>query len=131
VIANGPLPVVNDAPAVYVPSPCPIRIDTPAGPTLPLFATARSGMPSSLKSPTAIQFAPTPAAGVDFVVNVPLPLPRRIDTVPSALFATARSIFPSLFRSAVEIPCGIPPTETEELGEVGNRVLASLAATGK
>ena len=44
------------------------------------FATARSRLPSPLKSPTATDNGPLPTAGeVAASWNVPLPLPMRIE----------------------------------------------------
>jgi len=83
-----------------------------------------------LKSPTASQFAPVSAEGVDFVVKVPSPLPRRIDTVPLTLLATAMSEMPSPLKSAVSKPRGLVPTFTIEVGIEGNIVDTSAAATG-
>ena len=40
--------------------------------------------------------------------KVPSPFPRSTDTVPDPLFASARSGFPSRFRSPIARDCGAP-----------------------
>src|ERR1700742_191535 len=95
-------------PAVKVPSPFPRRIET-----VPLLQlrqpsdTAKSSFPSRLKSPTAAEVGWKPTAGLDLIVKLPSPFPRRIETVPAEvhvgsvpqLLTTARSCLPLLSKS--------------------------------
>src|ERR1019366_7351857 len=80
---------------------------------LPQLATAKSGLPSPLKSATAIDqgFTPTmkglPGAGV----NPPAPFPSITHTLPSSL-VVAKSRKPSPLKSAVTIVLANPPTAT-------------------
>ena len=86
-----------------------------------LLTTARSGKPSSLKSPTAIAVGPAPLGSVRVgsAVNVPSPFPCRMETVPAVWLATARSttvLVVSFFtlKNPVEIQAGPAPTVTVE-----------------
>ena len=45
-----------------------------------LFATAISGMPSPLKSPTATNSGPTPVEYLELLWKVPSPFPRNTST---------------------------------------------------
>src|SRR5207302_21415 len=78
----------------------------------PLFATARSGLESPLKSPTATErgLVPTgkglPAAAVKLA---PAP-PSRIETSPEPLSATARSGWESPLKSPTATELGLVPT---------------------
>ena len=51
-----------------------------------------------------------PAAKFVAALNVPVPSPRRMETLLLPQFATARSGFPSPFRSPIEPDCGKVPT---------------------
>src|ERR1700730_9713678 len=44
-----------------------------------LFATARSGLPSLLKSPTATEEGLEPAVGLVATLKLPVPVPRKIE----------------------------------------------------
>src|SRR5271170_3057344 len=82
---------------VKVPSPLPRS--TSLLPSSKAGATARSGMPSPLKSPTAI--APGKSdEGLGAAVNVPSPLPRRTEMV--SFPSMTRSGIPSPLKSAVK-----------------------------
>ena len=61
---------------------CPVAVAQQHGHRIvaPL-VTARSGMPSPLKSPTATNSGAVPTVSVDFVVKVPSPLPSNTVTV--------------------------------------------------
>src|SRR5260370_20620474 len=79
------------------------------------FATARSSLPSPLKSPTTIAIAPLPVAYfVADAVNPPEPSPIRMLTFLSLLFRTARSITPSPSKSPAVKSCGLLPTPIGE-----------------
>ena len=89
-----------------------MRIDT-----LPLvlvpegaFVTARSGTvsPFRLAIATPVGFAPTATVAGEAAPKAPLPLPRRMETVPDdVLLTTARSALPSPFRSPVATATGL------------------------
>jgi len=83
------------------------RIDTLAE---PWFATARSGVPSPLKSPTATEAGVVATLKLVAVPKLPAPVPNRIDTVPELPLATARSRTPSPLTSATATDCGFRPT---------------------
>src|ERR1039458_10269748 len=75
-------------------------------------ATARSGFPSPLKSPTAIEDGLIPT-GTGYVVagaKFPAPSPFRIETVLSLKLVTARSRLPSLLKSPTATKDGLAPT---------------------
>jgi len=79
------------------------RIDTLAE---PWFATARSGMWSPLKSPTATDAGVVATMKFVAAPKLPVPVPNRIDTVPELPLATARSRVPSPLKSATATACG-------------------------
>src|SRR5271156_6774863 len=89
--------------------------------TLPLtlFATARSSLPSRLKSPTASELGPDSTLKSRAVWKVPSPLPNRMLTFPPSLLATAKSSLPSPLKS---------PTAT---GQVQDRWLESSIAVAQ
>ena len=68
--------------------------------------TARSNMPSPLKSPVVIPRGPAPvASGLPVAtVKLPVPVPRSTVTLLSASFATARSSLPSPSKSPATRP---------------------------
>lgn len=73
--------------------------------SVPGFAVVKSGMPSKLKSAEVISKGKL-SMGRGTVVpgeNIPNPLFKRIDTVLSASFTTARSITPSPLKSPAVI----------------------------
>ena len=98
--------------ATNVPSPWPRKISTPGIETLfcPLVTTARSALPSPLKSAAKIYWFRTPAtfsgqSEVGSGVKVPSPLPRSIETpTPEPVVVTARSGIPSPLKSATATP---------------------------
>src|SRR5262245_1169715 len=93
-----PTPIGDCGAWLKPPKPVPRRIVTLFE---ELLATARSTLPSALKSPAAIEegFDPTPIGDPDAWLNTPPPLPRRIATALELLMATARSSLPSELRS--------------------------------
>src|SRR5207244_8704586 len=82
-----------------VPSPLPSNTETVLDPAL---ATARSGLPSLLKSPTATDQGAPPAAKFRAAWKVPLPLPSSTETVLARELATVRSGL----RSRIRLPSG-------------------------
>src|SRR5882672_3458653 len=72
-----------------------------------LFATAKSDLPSRLKSATATELGPEPAPTGEPAAwaNAPVPFPSRIVAFLEPEFATARSALPSRLKS---------PTATEK-----------------
>src|SRR5438105_10601424 len=74
------------------------RIDALLLPKSPL-ATARSCLPSALKSPTATENGPVSAAKLVAALKLPTPSPNRTDTLLEARFATTRSCLPSPLKS--------------------------------
>ena len=80
------------------------------------FKTAKSRLPSPLKSPATRATGPVPVAGfVPNAVNAPVPSPDRMVMVLSVLFSTARSVKPSPSKSPAATLCGPFPTGTGEL----------------
>ena len=77
------------------------------------FATAKSGIPSPLKSPTTTETGHEPVAGEGAAVKVPSPFPSRMDRLPGPapdVIATAMSSFPSPLKSATAKASGYTPT---------------------
>src|SRR5260370_12611199 len=72
-------------------------------------ATARSGRPSRLKSPTAMDQAKFPAAKLRGARKLPSPLPKNTQTSSESWLATARSSRPSPLKSATATPIGVFP----------------------
>jgi len=75
-------------------------------------ATARSGIPSPLKSTEVIENAPLPPLakglpGAD--ENPPAPFPKKTEMLLEPEFATARSGIPSPLKSATVISLGLIP----------------------
>src|SRR5262245_30233321 len=83
----------------------------------PLLATARSGLPSPLKSPTATDLGLVPAPTVELWASgkSPAPSPSRIVTFLERWLATARSGLPSRLKSATVTELGFWPAPTVEL----------------
>src|ERR1700722_11082019 len=80
------------------------------------FTTAKSSLPSPLKSPATMATGPLPVAGgAGNAVNAPVPLPLRMLMVLSVLFSTARSIKPLPLKSPAATLCGLLPTVTGEV----------------
>src|SRR2546430_1724923 len=82
---------------------CLITIETL--PEEPL-ATARSCLPSPLKSPTATESGLEPVGKSIAALKLPSPLPNKIDTVFESELVTARSCLPSLLKSPTAIESG-------------------------
>ena len=67
----------------------------------PLLATAKSCLPSALKSPTLIPCGalPTLTSGTAGAVKPPSPFPKRTDTVSASKFVEIMSTIPSRLKS--------------------------------
>ena len=106
----GQMPVVRLAAAWNVPSPFPRRtVTVPASLLLEVakLTTARSTLPSPLKSPTARDHGRKPVDGLTGVgVKVPFPFPKSTVMVPFISFAMARSGIPSPLKSPMTIESG-------------------------
>jgi hypothetical protein len=74
-----------------------------------LFAAARSGNPSPLKSPTATKRGFVPAAGFSGVAKVPSPLPRRTVAVLLPASPVTKSALPSPLISPTAMEAGTAP----------------------
>ena len=75
-----------------------------------LFAVAKSGRPSRLKSLTATELSVLPpVAKLVAAPKLPAPLPNNTETVLTLRFATAKSGLPSRLKSPVVIPLGQEP----------------------
>ena len=74
------------------------------------FATARSGLPSPLRSPIATDTGPESTGIWGVRMKPPLPLPSSTDTVPEVWLATTRSGLPSPLRSPIATDTGRRPT---------------------
>src|SRR5271170_1678504 len=105
---------VPKLPLAMVKVPSPLPKNTSLVPSSKAGAKARSGMPSPLKSPTAI--APGESdEGLGAAVNVPSPLPRSTE-MPLPLFPSmTRSGIPSPLKSAVKTV--LPVFFCEETGK--------------
>src|SRR5260370_31358322 len=69
-------------------------------------ATARSGRPSRLKSPTAMDQAKLPAAKLRGAWKLPSPLPKSTETSSECWLATANSSHPSPLNSLTAMEQG-------------------------
>ena len=105
------MPVPKSVFAPKLPVPVPSRIETVS---LSRFATARSSLPSPLKSPTATEPGPPPVPKSVFAPKLPVPVPSRIETVSLPAFATARSSLPSPLKSPTATELGL--TARAEVG---------------
>jgi hypothetical protein len=74
-----------------------------------VFAVARSGLPSPLKSPTATDRGFDPTANPVAAAIPPLPLPSSTDTLSEKKLATARAGLLSRLKSATATDCGLAP----------------------
>src|SRR5437667_262180 len=75
-----------------------------------VLATARSGLPSRLKSPTATESGFVPAPKLVAAPKPPVPLPSSTDTSLEPRLATARSGLPSRLKSPTATETGFVPT---------------------
>src|SRR2546422_68485 len=87
-MATGPFPVGKSVFALKVPSPLPNRTETVLA---FLLTTARSSLPSPLKSLAARATGVAPVEKSVFVPNEPSGLPSTMETLLEVLLATARS----------------------------------------
>ena len=127
-IPEGLTPTVPEKLAAKLPVPPPVSSTTWAG--VLSSATTRSILPSRLKSPTARVLAHRPVATSRGAWKVRSPLPSRMVTplASSKLsWATARSSFPSLLKSAPTTLVGRVPTAN--VVGAPNRPLPLLART--
>src|SRR6266702_1857452 len=90
-----------------VPSPLPSNTERVFSFTL---ATARSSLPSPLKSPTVTPAGPLPTVKLGAGMKVPLPLPSSTEAVPESTLETARSGLPSPLKSPTATSPGWVPT---------------------
>ena len=93
--------------ALNPPAPSPNNTDTLFE---PLLATARSCLPSPLKSPTATKKGPLPTLKLVAAPKPPAPLPSKSETLASPVLATARSCLPSPLKSPTATERGVVPT---------------------
>src|SRR5947207_13480746 len=77
----------------------------------PAFVTAKSSLPSPLKSPTATDWGPG-APKFTGALKVPSPLPSSTLTFLLPAFATARSSLPSPLKSPTAADVGFDPAWT-------------------
>ena len=75
----------------------------------PLFATARSNLPSPLRSPIATEEGPLPVPKSAFGPNDPSPAPSRTETAYEPQQAVAKSSLPSPSRSPIAMERGSFP----------------------
>src|SRR5436309_7499474 len=103
---RGLLPAPKLVAALKLPAPSPKKIDTLAELKL---ATARSCLPSPLKSPTATEKGLVPAPKLVAALKLPAPSPKKIDTLFELKLATARSCLPSPLKSPTATEKGLVP----------------------
>ncbi len=115
----GASPTATSGAAVKLPLPSPKKIETLSASET---TTARSALASLLKSPTATAtgyarytLLVTGRSGAE--VNLPVPSPRRIETVSERLLATARSGRPSPLKSPTATARGLNPHRCVDLDE--------------
>src|SRR5437867_1462718 len=89
----------------------------------PALATARSGLPSPLKSAIATDQGVMPTAKVCAGWKVPSPLPSSTETVLARELASARSCTPSLLKSPTATDTGVAP-DTKSLWAMNETVWA-------
>ncbi len=75
------------------------------------FATAKSDLPSPLKSPTVTEKGRLPTEKSVAVPKLPVPVPNSTETVLLKSFATAKSDLPSPLKSPTVTERGLIPTE--------------------
>src|ERR1043166_4427361 len=75
-----------------------------------MLATARSWLPSPLKSPTATGTGLGPVTKFVAALKLPAPSPNKIDTLFEPSLATARSWLPSPLKSPTATVVGSLPT---------------------
>src|SRR5215471_3215997 len=73
----------------------------------PELATARSGLPSPSKSPTATETGPLPAPKSCAAWKLPSPLPKSTETLLEPALVTARSGLPSPLKSPTATDRGL------------------------
>ena len=93
-----PPPVTSVGPTVNVPFPLPSKTTELLG-----RAVTRSSLPSPLKSPVAITYAPPETATILGDWNVPFPLPSSTAMLLAAELLEARSGLPSPLKSPVQM----------------------------
>src|SRR5947207_15657606 len=83
----------------------------------PRLATARSGLPSPLRSPTATDAGLVPAAKANGARKVAAPLPNSTETLLEPKLATARSGLPSPLKSPTATEKGLVATPQTASGD--------------
>ena len=106
-IGPEPTGISGTAGEVNPPAPSPRRIETLFD---ELLATAKSCLPSLLKSPIATEKGRVPTTTAAAAVKPPAPSPRKIETLLVSRLATARSCMPSLLKSPTATEVGRVPT---------------------
>ena len=109
---SGVVPTGNGLPGTCVNAPAPFPSSTVTLLLPWVFATARSGLPSPLKSPAVMNTGPNPTKkGLpEAGLNLPVPSPSNTVTVLPLVFATARSGLPSPLKSRTTNDSGSGPT---------------------
>ena len=64
-----------------------------------------------MKSPTATELGPEPAAKLVAALKLPVPVPSKIETLLESKFASARSSLPSPLKSPATRETGFPPVK--------------------
>ncbi len=90
-----------------LPAPVPNRTETLL---LFQFATAKSNLPSPLKSPTITEWGLLPTEKLVAVPKLPVPVPNSTETLLLFQFATAKSNLPSPLKSPTVTELGLVPT---------------------
>src|SRR4029077_11220395 len=95
------------------PSPFPRKMETVLSDS---FVTAKSILPSALKSAAAIDEGARPVAMVAGVLNVPSPLPRNTEIVLFGCLAVTRSVNPLVVKDVATTDTGPLPVPVEIVG---------------
>src|SRR4051812_22296642 len=104
---EGPCPTVKLTGEPKPPEPFPSRTETEPSPCTPVKpATARSGLPSALKSAVTIEIGFEGTENLEGAEKSPAPSPRRTETSPENVLAAATSSLPSALKSAFTIATG-------------------------
>jgi len=122
--AAGPIPVVKSVFAENegVEAPGAVVLKNTETVLEPEFVTAKSGLPSPLRSPIETEFGPVPVLKSLFAENVGVVAPgvvvfKNTETVVSLRFGTARSGLPSPLRSPIKTDSGPVPVVKSVLAE--------------
>src|ERR1039458_3612645 len=109
---RGNIPAGNGLPLMGLKPPLPLP-DSTVTLALGSLVTAKSALPSPLKSPTASEVGPNPTENglPDASVKPPRPSPNKTVTLLLIEFATARSALPSPLKSPITIEFGMLPVD--------------------